>query len=436
MKTKLFERKEYLDSLDAWRDKEVIKVITGVRRCGKSSLLALYIEILRASGVTESNIININLEDMKNRELLVPEALHDYIVQRISDQGTTYVFIDEVQLCPDFERAVVSLNLRDTVDLYITGSNASLLSGDFATLLAGRYVEIEMLPLSFKEYVEFALNGYPNSEGKAREFPMRMILASRDPELHLNPDVLFDDYMRFGGFPYIPMLQKDSQTVIDYLGMIYNTIVLKDTVKLAKVNDIMLLEDIVRFLCSSIGSPISIKKISDTINSAGRKISPNTVEQYIRALTDSFVFYKVDRFDIRGKQHLKTQNKYYIVDSGIRNMLISSSSPDTGHVLENIVFLELLRRAKNKKVNIGKIDDKEVDFVVLNLSGGLSYYQVAASVLNESTLKRELEPLAKIPDHYPKYLLTLDGLFTNTFHNGIKLMNILDWLFYGDEYTR
>jgi len=433
MKTKLIERKEYIASLDAWRNKQVIKVITGVRRCGKSSLLILYIENLINSGVSESNIVSINLEDMNNRELLSAEALHDYIDQRISEKETTYVFIDEIQQCRSFERAIVSLNLRENIDIYITGSNATLLSGEFATLLAGRYVEIEMLPLSFKEYVNFAMQGYPNSEGKPQQLPMRTVLVSSEPELYLNPDALFEDYMRFGGFPYIPMLQKDSQTIIDYLGMIYNTIVLKDTVKLERINDIVLLEDIVRFLCSCIGSPISIKKISDTINSTGRKISPNTVEQYMRALTNSFVFYKADRYDIRGKQHLKTQNKYYIVDSGIRNMLLSSSSPDTGHVIENIVFFELIRRAKNKKVNIGKIDDKEIDFVVSNISGGVSYYQVAATVLDGETLKRELEPLEKISDHFPKYLLTMDIVGKNAFYNGIKHMNILDWLINGDN---
>ena len=401
MSAKLIKRKEYLSKLGIWRDKKVIKVITGIRRCGKSSLFSLFIDLLKESGVDEKNILLINLEDMNNQSLLTYETLHEFITKRLDGENKTYVFLDEVQQCRNFERAVSSLYLRDDIDLYITGSNAMLLSGDIATLLSGRYVEIKMLPLSFSEYLQFEKPG-------------------------INTREAFSDYLKYGSFPYIPELDKDKTIINGYLEGVYNTVIVKDLISREKIRDVTVLEDVVKFLCSSVGSPISIKKISDTLNSAGRKISVNTVEQYVRALTDSFVIYKVDRYDIKGKQHLKTQNKYYIVDTGIRNMLLSAASPDTGHVLENIIYLELIRR--DNQVNIGKIGEKEIDFVAENNNYGRCYYQVAATVLDENTLLRELEPLQRIDDHFSKILLTMDEIGNDSYHNGIKQMNIIDWL--------
>lgn len=397
----MIERKEYLDKLIDWREKQLIKVITGVRRCGKSSLFSLYIDYLKATGVLNEQIISINLEDVEYENLLNYKALYEYIKARLCKDKYTYVFIDEVQQCLDFEKAVDSLFIKERVDVYITGSNAYMLSGELATLLSGRYVEIEMLPLSFVEYLNFT--GEDKSDAKTS----------------------FNSYLKFGSFPYVATLKKEDTIIKTYIDGIYNTILIKDVAKREGINDISVLESIVKFLCSNLGSPVSTKKISDTINSSGRRISVNTVENYLRALTDSYIFYKVDRYDIKGKQFLKTLGKYYIVDTGLRNMLISGSASDLGHLLENVVYLELIRRGY--KVNIGKLAEKEVDFVASG-TDGVVYYQVSASVLDESTLNRELAPLQKIPDHYPKYLLTLDDIIPNTNYNGIKQANVLDWL--------
>ena len=274
-------------------------------------------------------------------------------------------------------------------------------SGELATQLSGRYIEIKMLPLSFKEYCRAV-----EKEDKAAEEN-------------------FNDYLKYGSFPYIAITEKNNQTVIPYLEGIYNTILIKDVVKREGIGDVSLLESIVKTIASSIGSPISIKKISDTINSSGRKISINTVDHYIRALTESFIFYKVDRYDIKGRQHLKTLGKYYIVDTGIRQMLLSNAATDLGHVIENVVYFELIRRGY--KVNIGKMGQSEVDFVAAD-TNGVMYYQVAASVLDQETLKRELTPLEMIPDHYPKILLTLDTIGKGLNYGGIQQINLLDWL--------
>lgn len=394
----MIQRKEYLDKLIAWKDKQIIKVVTGVRRCGKSTLFQLYIDYLKAQGVSGGQIININLEDAENEALLDYKALHEHIKSRLCEDKINYVFIDEIQQCKYFEKTADSLFIKKNVDLYITGSNAYILSGELATLLSGRYITIDMLPLSFKEYCGFT--GAADIKSK------------------------FNEYLTFGSFPYTAGLNKDFYVVKPYIEGIYNTILIKDVAKREKISDITLLENIIKFLCSNIGCICSVKKIADTLNSFGRKISVNTVENYIRALTDSYIFYKADRYDIKGKQHLKTQSKYYIVDTGIKYMLLSNIENDTGHILENIVYLELLRR--NYKVNIGKLAEKEIDFVALGYNSVI-YYQVAASALDPKTLERELEPLKKIPDHFPKYLLTLDDL-PETNYNGIKRINVIDFL--------
>lgn len=395
----LIQRKEYLEKMIAYREKQFIKVITGVRRCGKSTLFLLYQDYLKQNGVKEEQIISINLEALEYEDLLDYKALYHYIKERLCQNQYTYIFIDEVQNCDKFEKAVDSLFLQENVDIYVTGSDAYMLSGELATLLSGRYVTIDMLPLSFGEYCTVN-SGESNGQ-------------------------LFREYLKYGSFPYVAVMEKNEAVIKSYIEGIYNTILIKDVAKREEITDIALLENIVKTVASSIGSPISIKKISDTINSSGRKISVNTVERYMRALTNSYIFYKADRYDIKGRQYLKTLSKYYIVDTGIRNLLLAESTSDLGHLLENIVYLELVRRGY--RVNVGKLAEKEVDFVA-DTHDGLIYYQVSASVLDENTLKRELEPLKKIPDHYPKVLLTLDEIGAGADYEGIRQRNVLEWL--------
>jgi predicted AAA+ superfamily ATPase len=397
----MIERKEYLNQLIAGREKKVIKVVTGVRRCGKSTLFQLYIDYLKSTGVTDDQIISVNLEDLDYEHLLNYKALYEYVKERLQKDKYTYIFLDEVQNCMDFEKAVDSLYIKPNVDVYITGSNAYMLSGELATLLSGRYITIEMLPLSFREYC--------------------IAQAGNGKSLREN----FNDYLRFGSFPYIAQLERSDAAVAPFIDGIYNTILVKDVVKREGITDVSLLESVVKFIADSIGSPISAKRISDTINSSGRRVSVNTVENYLKALTDSYVLYKAERYDIKGRQLLKTLGKYYIVDTGIRNMLLSSSESDIGHLIENIVFLELRRRGY--KVNIGKMLESEIDFVASDMVGR-SYYQVSASVLDSRTLERELSPLKKIPDNYPKLLLTLDEIGTGSNYEGIRHVNLLHWL--------
>lgn len=397
----MIERKEYLDQLIAGREKNVIKVVTGVRRCGKSTLFATYIEYLKSTGVAQDQIISINLEDLEYENLLNYKELYNYVQLRLLNDKTTYVFLDEVQNCKNFEKAVDSLYIKPNVDIYITGSNAFMLSGELATLLSGRYITIEMLPLSFKEYCSAQAQDEKSIQEK------------------------FNDYLRFGSFPYISQLKRNDAAVTTFIDGIYNTILVKDVALREGISDIPLLESIVRFVASCIGSPISTKRISDNINASGRKISVNTVDNYLKALTDSYIFYKVDRYDIKGQQLLKSLGKFYIVDTGIRNILLSSAEPDLGHLIENIVYLELRRRGY--KVNTGKMLESEIDFVASDMSG-LTYYQISASVLDAKTLERELAPLRKISDSHPKLLLTLDDIGAGSNHEGIKQVNLLRWL--------
>jgi predicted AAA+ superfamily ATPase len=397
----MLQRKEYLNKLISFREKQVIKVVTGVRRCGKSMLLSLYMDYLKSTGVGDSQIIYVNLEDIEYEPLFEYRQLYSYINERLCPDKYTYVFIDEVQNCKNFEKAVDSLFIKKNVDVYITGSNAYLLSSELATFLSGRYVTIDMLPFSFAEYCE-VIND--NSKSKNEKF---------------------NNYIRYGSFPYVAFLGDDENVIYPYIDGIYNTIIIKDVAKRRSITDIPLLESIIRFMTDSIGSPISTKKISDTINSSGRKVSVNTVDNYMQALTDSYIFYKAERFDIKGCQHLKTLGKYYLVDTGIRNLLLPGKSSDLGHLLENVVYLELLRRGY--KVSIGKLAEKEVDFVAADRNG-VVYFQVSASVTNENTLRRELEVLQRIKDNHPKILLTLDEVGANTNHNGIRQLNAIDWL--------
>ncbi|MDR0905598.1 MAG: ATP-binding protein [Oscillospiraceae bacterium] len=401
MREGLVQREFYLEWLKSWREKQMIKVVAGVRRCGKSTLFKLYIDWLLESGVKPEQIISVNLEELEYEKLLDYHMLYEYIKARLYKGGYTYIFIDEVQSCKGYEKAVDSLFVKDNVDVYITGSNAYLLSSELATLLTGRYVQISMLPLSFAEYARF------------------MEIAEKDLF------AAFQRYLRFGAFPAVATLNDREDLVNSYLDGIYNSILVKDVAVRLGITDIAVLTSIAIFLFSNVGSPVSVKKIADTINSAGRTISVNTVDKYLHALCDSYLFYKVERYDIRGRQHLKTQGKYYAVDSGLRERLLASSSSDLGHVLENTVYLELLRRGA--KVNIGKMAEKEVDFVAEN-ANGFTYYQVSASVLDENTLKRELEPLQRISDNHPKVLLTLDEIPHSANYDGIRQLNVVDWL--------
>ena len=393
------QRPEYLKRLIKWKEKHLIKVITGVRRCGKSTLMSLFIEYLKSTGVGDDQIVAVNLEDIENKQLLNNQVLYDYLKERLCDGKYTYVFIDEVQQCPQFETVVDSLFLKENVDVYITGSIAYMLSGELITLLSGRYVEIRMLPLSFSEYLSFTGNSRTNAA--------------------------FNNYLKYGSFPYVAALDKETSLAKEYIDGIYNTILIKDVAKREGIRDISVLESIVTHMSGHIGRSVSVKKICDTINASGRKVSINTVERYMRALTDSMMFCKIDRYDIKAGQSLKTLGKYYIVDSGFRDLLLSGSAPDLGLLLENIVYLELIRRGY--KVNIGKIADKEVDFVARHESGR-NYYQVAVTTLAPDTLTNELEPLQMIQDHHPKYLLTLDEFNAGVNHNGIRQYNVLDWL--------
>ena len=398
----MIERNYYLEQLIAQREQQLIKVVTGVRRCGKSTLFELYITYLKKQGVAEEQIIAINMEDLEFENLTDYRALYQYIQQRLCRGKNSYIFIDEVQNCKHFEKAINSLFIQKQVDIYITGSNAFMLSGELATLLSGRYVTIDMLPLSFKEYC--AARGVRQDASKAGRL---------------------QEYIRNSSFPYLASIQATPAMTKVYLEGIYSTILLKDIAQRELISDIPLLESVIKTLASGIGSPVSTKKISDTINSGGRKVSIHTIDRYLRALTDSFIFYKVDRYDIKGRQHLKTLGKYYIIDVAIRNYLLAQSGLDYGHVLENIVYLELLHRGY--RVSSGKIAEKEVDFVA-NAYDKIIYFQVSATVGDESTLRRELEPLKKIQDNHAKILLTLDEIGAGTNHDGIQQLNIIDWL--------
>ena len=393
------ERKEYLEKLIAFRDKQVIKIITGVRRCGKSTLMELFQDYLKSQGVLEEQIVAVNLEDYDFYELRNPKKLHTYIKERLVQGKMTYIFLDEIQHCEEFPEVVDSLHIKKDVDIYLTCSNAKMLSSEIATLISGRYVEISMLPLSFKEYVL--------STGSTSELARK-----------------YTAYVETSSFPYALQLAGQPKELRDYLDGIYNTIVVKDIAQRNKIPDPMMLESVLRFIFDNIGNQLSTKKIADTMTSNGRKIDVKTVEKYLKALMESYIVYQAKRYNVKGKQHLKTLEKYYAVDIGLRYLLLGTSSSDVGHILENIVFLELLRRGS--EVFIGKIDDLEVDFVAMD-GKQTTYYQVAASVRDEKTLARELASLEKISDHYPKIVLTLDE-DPQADYNGIRRINALDWL--------
>lgn len=399
----LIRREQYLDFLHRHKDKDIIKVVSGIRRCGKSTLFTLFKQDLIASGIKEEQIISINFEDLAFEHLQEYHAMHEYVVQRLQPNAMNYIFLDEIQHVPEFERAVGSLFVQDNTDIYITGSNSYFMSSDIATLLTGRYVQIEMLPLSFKEFYE----------SKTQSAPLALRTA-------------YDMYIRESSFPYTQRLDGNAFDIQDYLQGLYNTLLLNDVVARLNVNDVTVLQDIIKYMMSNIGSLLSPTKISNTLTSMGRKTAGRTVERYIKGLEDSLLMYRVDRYDIRGKNVFKTNAKYYGVDMALRNILVGNPGRDTGHILENIVYLELRRRGYT--VHVGQLSKGEIDFVAFKPWEGLSYYQVSESVLDPNTLERELAPLEAIPDQYPKYLLTMDEIFKNNNYNGIRQHNVLEWL--------
>ena len=392
----MINREEYLNKLINWKDKDLIKVTTGIRRCGKSSLYEIYIEYLKENGIDDNHIISINLES-PDYEFANYKELYNFIKEKMTDDKMYYIFLDEVQNLPEFQKAVDGLYIKKNTDVYITGSNAYLLSGELATLLSGRYIEIKMLPLSFKEYKE-----YLNEDD--------------DEKLYLK-------YINNSSFPYALKLHSESD-IDTYLDSIYNTIIIKDIATRKKMIDTALLRSLTEFLFSSLGNIMSVKKIADTLVSNGRKISVHTVETYLESLTESYIFNKVSRYDIKGKQYLETGEKYYATDVTMRYALLGRKYMDLGHILENVVYLELLRRGY--KVYVGKVGENEVDFVAENKEGRC-YYQVAYTTREESTLARELDSLQKINDHYPKFILTMD-LDPIVDYDGIRKINVLDWL--------
>lgn len=391
----MVQRKQYMEKLKRMKDKKIIKVITGIRRCGKSTMLLMFRSYLKECGIEDNQIISINFEDVTNEHLLDYRKLHDYVTKQLIPDKMNYVFLDEIQNVPQFEKAVDSLFIKDDVDVYITGSNAQMLSGELATLLSGRYIEISMLPLSFAEYYELV-------GGDQRD--------------------AWNSYFKNGGFPYAAVIE-DEDIRRDYLMGIYNTVLLKDVVARKRINDIHLLESVIKFIFDNIGNIVSSKKIADSLTSYGRKTTSVTVENYIEALTSAFILYKANRYDVKGKQHLKSLEKYYLVDLGLRRMLLGDKNADIGHILENIVYLELLRRGYT--VDIGKVDDKEIDFIAM-LGSDKVYYQVSATILDPATFEREIAPLKKVADHYPKFIISMDELPMD--EDGIKQINIVDFL--------
>lgn len=397
----LIERKEYTDWLKRYRDKKIIKVITGLRRVGKSTIFELYIAQLLNEGVAPEQIVKINFEELENEPLLDRHALYRFLSSRLLPDRKLYIFLDEVQRVPEFEKVVDSLFVKDNVDLYITGSNAKFLSSEIATLLTGRYVEINVLPLSFREYSDhFA------ASGKDRR-------------------ALFMDYVTYGALPGMFMFDTGSAEQREYVESVYKTILEKDVLRRNSAASRQLVESLLSYLVYNIGCLTSAKRISDTLNSNGTKVSYNTVNSYIETLQDCFFIYKADRYDIVGKEYLKLINKYYVTDFGFKYYILNNRTVELSQIIENLVFLELKRR--RFKIATGKIAEKEVDFIVKDANDGLIYIQVAVTVMDEAKLEQELRPFREIEDNYPKYIITLDDLFVKD-HDGIKTVNALDFL--------
>jgi len=398
LEPELVVRREYLERLNNLKHKKLIKIVTGIRRCGKSTVLEMFRAQLLNEGVEENQIIFLNLEEYENKDLRNPDNLYSYIKERLTSK-MNYIILDEIQRVENFPDVVDSLYVKKNVDLYLTGSNSSLLSSEIATLISGRYVEIKMLPLSFKEFV----------------------VATKQED---NLSKAYNQYVSTSSFPYVLELLQTPAEINPYLEGIYNTVLVKDITDRKKISDTTVLKSVTRFLFDNIGLELSSKKIADTLTSNSRKSDPKTIEKYVSALEECFIVYRAGRYNIKGKEYLKSLEKYYVSDIGLRNFMLGKKAMDVGHILENIVYLELLRR--HYDVYVGKIDDTEIDFVAQTQDGN-TYIQVAASVRDEQTLQRELRPLMAVKDNYPKMILTLDDDPPSDY-NGITRMNALDWL--------
>jgi predicted AAA+ superfamily ATPase len=410
--TSFISRKQYIKKLFAYKDKDLIKVITGLRRSGKSTLLELYRNELKKIGVLPSQMVSLNFEEFELRKFLNDlDALYTHIIEQLDFSKPCYVFLDEVQNVNEFERLVDGLFVKNNVDVYITGSNAHLLSGELATLLGGRYIEISILPFSFNEYLT------------ARNFDTH--------NKYLNYELLFFDYVNETSLPKgIDLREEGYDKIYEYLEAIYTTIIEKDITQRHQINDKRAFGNITKFVASNIGIPLSPSNIAKTLKQDGQSIHNTTVDKYLEYLVTSFVFYKVHRFDLKGRKQLATQEKYYLVDVGLLNILVGKErTTDRGHILENIVYLELLRRGN--KIWTGTSRNCEVDFVCKTPKGDIEYYQVAWQILGESTREREFGALEKIGDNYPKYLLTTDS-FTQD-QNGVRHLNVYNWLLNTDD---
>jgi len=405
--SELINRPEYLNQLIQNKDVDLVKIVTGIRRCGKSSLLDLFHQHLLNHGIADSNIIHMNLESLRYRDLKDYLVFYDYVSERIAKSGKTYLIFDELQVIEHWEKAIESFRLDFDVDIYITGSNAYLLSTEFSTLLSGRYVEIHMLPLSFKEFLDFY------------EFA---------PDISIEEK--FQKYLQFGGMPILREYRFNEARNMQALEGIYSTVILRDILQRNTQSNQGLLHKLMLFLCSNIGSITSPSSIGNVLSNEGniegkgKKIASQTVEKYISMLRSAFIFYSVERYDVKGKQLLKTLGKNYIIDLGFRNMLLGYRDADRGHIIENIVFLELIRR--DYHVYIGKFKETEIDFVAEKPNDKL-YIQVTESMLSPETRERELRPLQMIPDNYEKIVLSMDRNYI-TSYDGIKSLNLIDWL--------
>lgn len=403
--SELINRPEYLTRLIQNKDVDLVKIITGIRRCGKSSLLDLFHQYLLQSGVLDDHIIHMNLESLRFRNLSNYLNFYDYVSERIPKNGKTYLIFDELQVINHWEKAIESFRLDFDVDIYITGSNAYLLSTEFSTLLSGRYVEIRMLPLSFKEFLNFY------------KFDENITIEEK-----------FQKYLQFGGMPILREYQFNELRSNQALEGIYSTVVLKDILQRNNQTDQLMLNKITLFLCSNIGNITSPNNIGNVLSHEGeinnKNIASKTVNKYIDMLRSAFIFYSVGRYDIKGKQLLKTLEKNYIIDMGFRNMLLGYRDADRGHILENIVFLELIRR--EYRVYIGKVGETEVDFVCEKPNEKI-YIQVTETIGSQETLERELRPLRMISDNYEKIILSMDRNYINSY-DGIKSLNLIDWL--------
>lgn len=400
----MINRPIYLNKLISFKDHEAIKVITGIRRSGKSSILALFAKYLKSTGVSNDNILQINFEDLQYGNMTYLE-LNNFIKEKLdSTEGKFYILLDEIQKIDKWELAVNSLRLDNRTDIYITGSNAYMLSSQLSTYLSGRYVEIKMQPLSFKEYLDF----YKDSD--------------------ISREAKFNNYLKYGGMPGLAMFKFNEPQIIQMLDGIFSTVLMKDIIEQADVRDPALITKITKFLADNVGNNVSINKIKNTLisqNVISKGMKPSTIDNYIMLLENAFVFYNANRYDIKGKEYLKTQGKYYMVDTGLRNYFIGFRGEDRGHLIENVVYMELLHRGYN--VSIGKINDKEVDFVATKFNDKL-YVQVTDSLVEASTRVREFASLKAINDNFEKIILTLDNVFVDTNDEGIKVLNLIDWL--------